>query len=198
MIAIVLITLILCACGSDNDVTVDDMSGQPRRVLRRALLHCRMLGSRPGGSMARTCAFVVILSLVAGTVAHADPRAPIADRDMVRAHHKKVAGAALIGVGSGLALVGQILFVHAALNPVSTHNACAMGYPDCNYEYLNPLEIVPGGVFVGVGGALLLTGIPLYIVGSTQMHRAERSRPTLTLAPQLGPQGAALSARIRF
>jgi hypothetical protein len=157
-----------------------------------------ILGGRAGGTMVRPCALIVVLSLATASIAHADPPSPIADRDVVRAHQKKVVGAALIGVGSGLALVGQILFIHAALNPLSTHSACAMGYPDCNHEYLNPLEVIPGGVFVGVGGALLLTGIPLYVVGGAQMRHAERSRPTLTFAPQLGPQGASLSARIRF
>jgi hypothetical protein len=147
--------------------------------------------------MGRVYAFLAAVLLVGATVAHADPLAPIANRDLVRAHHEKVAGAALIGVGSALALVGQIFFIVAALTPVTSNVTCGLG--GCGPPpSLDPIEAFFGGVFVGVGGAVLLTGIPVYVVGGVHMRRAERSRPTLTLAPQLSAQGASLSARIRF
>lgn len=139
---------------------------------------------------------LVAASWLATATAHADPLIAPTSRELAPGHRKKVAGAALIGVGSALALAGQILFLHAGLSPLHTTDACAMGHPDCNHDYLNPLELVPGGVLVGVGGALLLTGIPLYAIGGAERRRAER--PTLALLPQVTLQGASLSASIRF
>jgi hypothetical protein len=147
--------------------------------------------------MPRTCVFIAAVSLVGATVARADPLTPTTNGDVVRAHREKVAGAALIGVGSALALVGQIFFIEAAVTPFASHAHC--GPAGCGPPpLLEPTEAMFGSVFVGVGGAILLTGIPLYVVGGVHMRRAERSRPTLTLAPQLGWQSASLSARIRF
>jgi hypothetical protein len=127
-------------------------------------------------------ALAVALSLLAATVARADapspspspsPSAPSPlsiDRELAQAHHKKVAGAALIGVGSTLALVGQILLIHAAAAPESTDYQCFL--PGCNHEYLNPAEVIPGAIFVAVGGAMLVGGIPVYTAGGSQARRA--------------------------
>jgi hypothetical protein len=137
--------------------------------------------------MKRTCAVLAVLSLAAGSVAHADPRP-----ELVRAHQEKVGGAVLIGVGSALTLAGQIMFIVSAAIPYVSHAHC--GPAGCGASpFLNPTLVPEASAAVGVGGALVIIGVPFYITGG---RRAERA--TLAFSPQLGPNSASLSARLRF
>ena len=139
--------------------------------------------------------FLAAVFLGGATAAHADPTSSAATRDLVRAHHEKVAGATLIGVASVLTLASEILFIVAVL-PDQISSQCPSG--GCTGRPAGPSLAVSGSVLLGVGAALVSIGVPLYVVGGQRRLNAERSRPTLTLAPQLGPQGASMSARIRF
>jgi hypothetical protein len=143
--------------------------------------------------MARLLALVALLSLLASNTAYAEPR-------VERAHHKKVAAAALIGVGSALAVAGQILLIVAAVDKqfYGAEVHCGpMGGCGSHPSLYEPFAI-PGGVLVGGGAAMLITGIPLYAVGGAEMRRAERTGPTLSFAPQFGRDGGTLVARLRF
>ncbi len=147
--------------------------------------------------MARTCALIIAVSLAIAAAAQADPVPPLVGGELVRAHHKKVAGAALIGIGSALAVAGQVLLIDATVNAQQHVGSLAhCGPAGCAAASFYVPEGIPGALLVGVGGALLLSGIPVYVVGGAQQRRAER--PTLSFAPQLGPNGASFSARLRF
>lgn len=110
----------------------------------------------------RTLALAAAL-FVLPSLAHADGPRP--------GHRKKVAGAALIGVGSALALVGQILLIDAAINPEHPAVLCPTQGP-CAGPFLSPYLTFPGGLLTGIGGALLAAGIPVYVVGGAEAQRA--------------------------
>jgi multisubunit Na+/H+ antiporter MnhB subunit len=133
---------------------------------------------------------LVAVALIASTmVAHADAS------QARPGHRKKVAGAALIGVGTAMALAGQILLIHAALFPDSITAAYPPNAPPYG-ESLNWGEGVPGSVLTALGGAVLLSGIPVYIVGGVEAHRAET--PPVALAPQLGQMDSGPRLQLRF
>ncbi|HEY2746172.1 MAG TPA: hypothetical protein VGL86_16160 [Polyangia bacterium] len=140
--------------------------------------------------MARLSAVAALLSIA--TTSHAEP---IARPDLVRAHHEKVTGAALIGVGAALTLVGQIMFVVAATIPERLNAHC--GPAGCGQPpWLNTDFVMLGAPLVAAGGALALAGTAVYVIGGRRKERAERA--TLTMAPQFDPTSATLGARLRF
>lgn len=147
--------------------------------------------------MARSCVLLAVFWFCAGDVACADPQSPSADHDLVRAHREKVAGATLIAAASTMALASAILFIVAVWpEPISAE--CPSGPDGCMGRPVGPSLAVSGSVLLGASAALVSMGVPLYVVGGQRRLNAERSRPTLTVAPQIGPQSASLSARVRF
>ena len=87
-----------------------------------------------------------------------------------RGHHKKVAGAVLMGIGVGLSVLGVGLAIDGALHvQCSGHEEHAVCTPSFAAS-----ELQLGTVSVVVGQILTLVGIPVYVVGGRQVASARR------------------------
>jgi hypothetical protein len=106
---------------------------------------------------------------------------PEAQELMQRGRRKKLAGALLMGIGGGVLLTGTALVAW-------TYSANECGQFANTRNCLNLPAFQAGALAMAVGFGALVVGIPIYVVGNAQVHRAQRM--TFSLLPAAG--GASL------
>jgi hypothetical protein len=105
---------------------------------------------------------------------------------------KRRAGIILIASGSGLLVVGTALWIAgAATHDDNCLHSIAYRYGDDSCE--NGALIGAGAGTALLGSAAVLVGVPVYVMGNSQLHRALRLRRGMVLAPSIkaAPSGAA-------
>jgi hypothetical protein len=121
----------------------------------------------------RMLVLVAALLVFAPTIAHADPSSS--------GHRKKVAGGVLIGVAVPLAIAGSVLLTLAAVfRAPPAVPSCRSTGPCGGTTSLSSYLTIPGGLATGVAGVLFASGIPVYVVGSS-----EERRPTTVSVAEL-------------
>jgi hypothetical protein len=103
--------------------------------------------------------------------------------------HKKLAGAILMGSGAGLVLIGSALWIAGAW---SQDDACVQAnrantFPNGDHGCENGALVAAGAGTALFGTAVLITGVPVYIIGGSQIARAYQLRRTVWIAPAARP-----------
>ncbi len=113
-------------------------------------------------------ACLLLATLLATGIARAEPHAPT----LRHGRSLKITGGALIGVGVALVVAGAGVLIYGTTHQQFTTDACAMGIPNCNYSYTDPVYLASGGLMLGLGGLHLAGGIAAYAVGANEQRRA--------------------------
>ncbi|WP_106391485.1 tetratricopeptide repeat protein [Enhygromyxa salina] len=103
------------------------------------------------------------------------------------------AGFGLLGVGAGVLIGGAVV---GALAQSDNGKAGDAADPAAGQELLSSSQskAVTADVLLGVGGALLLTGVVLVALG----YRAKAKTERVALAPSFGPHGGGVGVHLRF
>lgn len=118
------------------------------------------------------CALALFLAAVAPHPARAD--APTTSRRM------RMTGVLLTVLGAAMAIPGAVILgLAAGCKPQDSYSCGEQGAG---------VFALAGGVIVGVGGSLMLTGVPLWIVGQMRMSRSAQ--------PPLGVSVVNVDARV--
>jgi hypothetical protein len=116
---------------------------------------------------------------------------------MSPASAKKVSGLVVGGVGVGLLAAG-IAFGVLAKNTSDDLTRLASAHMfDYDKQQAGKRDQLLEGVFLGVGGAVVATGVVLYVLGHLDARHAERAH-ALTVTPSLGRSFAGVAAQARF
>jgi hypothetical protein len=107
-------------------------------------------------SIAVACTLALLLAAVAPSRALAD--------EQTTARRMRMTGILLTVLGAAMAIPGAVVLgLAASCKPQDSYSCGEQGAG---------VFAVAGGVVVGVGGGLMLTGVPLWIVGQMRMSRS--------------------------
>jgi tetratricopeptide (TPR) repeat protein len=130
----------------------------------------------------------------ASALAASAPEAPVAASDRA-GRGKRIAGAVVGAAGLAIIAGGIVTGVLAknASDAVSAADRAHQPYDQAMYNAGKTDQIIEG-VLLGVGGAAVVTGVVLFVVG----HREAKRAPVATIAPRLSPTSAGLEVRGSF
>jgi tetratricopeptide (TPR) repeat protein len=119
--------------------------------------------------------------------------APAPDRNAGRT--KKIAGLAVAGAGVALAVGGIVCAALAkgAADSISSADQMHAPYDPGKYSTLQTDQAL-AGVLLGVGGAAIVGGVVVYVLGRREATRAARAQ----IAPSLSPRFAGVSLSVRY
>jgi hypothetical protein len=107
-------------------------------------------------SIAVACTLALFLAAVAPNRAHADAQ--------TTSRRMRMTGILLTVIGATMAIPGAVILGLATGCQPQDSYSCG--------EHGAGAFVLAGGVIVGVGGGLMLTGVPLWIVGQMRMSRS--------------------------
>lgn len=109
---------------------------------------------------------------------------------------KKIAGIALLGVAAGAAVGGVVTAVLSGQASDSINAAAKSGQPfDPSKEAQGKTDTIVSGVMFGVGGAAVVTGGVLLVLG---VREGKLGESKVSLAPMLSPTSIGATGTLRF
>lgn len=132
----------------------------------------------------------------------AAPPPPPADKKKRKPSGPKVkiiSGAALATVGGGLVAMGAAGLILGAVRQNEAEDPTVYGEAYDSVEEKGKQANLLAGVGLGVGGAVLVVGVALIVVGKRQQKKEGKGDDKLVrVSPTMGPRGGGLSLTGRF